>query len=622
MTISNTLRRNQYTANGVLTTFSYDYEIFDEDDLKVYVDQTLQTIATHYTVSGVGENAGGEIEFLSAPSSNAIITIVSSRPIERTTSFTTSGVFRATDINTEFDKVISLVGELDAERQRSVRLDTTDTGGSLEIPLTDDRAGKYLAFDTSGDIIANQNFGEWQGDWVTGTAYDQNDVVKDTANDNIYIVKAAHTSGASVAADVSAGNLELVVDAVAAAASASAASASAAAAAASEGAAATSETNAAASAADSDTARIASEAAQAASEAAQALSEAARDSSEDYRDDAQKLAINAEDSQYTLSDAVTTGYSALHYAAKAAASAASAAASAGTLDGKTIADTDGNTSVETERAGNLEKVYVRVNGIDALEVSNATGTALSQFKGNVQLDAQGDLRFADSDTSNYVAFQSPAVVSSNVVWTLPDADANVSGYALVSDAAGNLSWAAAGATVTQDNTTNTNFNLYFAATTSGALTALKYDGADLLFNPSTSTLTCTYFSGQSTSAQYADLAEIYASDCPLEAGDVVMIGGDKEITLCSVAEDVFGVISTAPGFLLNAGAKGYPVALKGRVPVKLKGPLHKGQLIVLSDEHGVAMGAEGEKANPFSVIGKAIHDKTTDTKELVEIILT
>jgi len=151
---------------------------------------------------------------------------------------------------------------------------------------------------------------------------------------------------------------------------------------------------------------------------------------------------------------------------------------------------------------------------------------------------------------------------------------------------------------------------------------LKYDGADLLFNPSTSTLTCTNFAGQATTAQYADLAEIYSADCELEAGDVVMIGGDEEITICTVAEDVFGVISTAPGFLLNAAADGYPVALKGRVPVRLKGPLHKGQLIVLSDEAGVAMGAEGEDVNPFSVIGKAIHDKTTDTKELVEIILT
>ena len=60
------------------------------------------------------------------------------------------------------------------------------------------------------------------------------------------------------------------------------------------------------------------------------------------------------------------------------------------------------------------------------------------------LQAQNDLRFADADSSNYVGFQAPATVSSNVVWTLPATDAAVSGYALVSDASGTLSWAAAG----------------------------------------------------------------------------------------------------------------------------------------------------------------------------------
>lgn len=66
------------------------------------------------------------------------------------------------------------------------------------------------------------------------------------------------------------------------------------------------------------------------------------------------------------------------------------------------------------------------------------------FTGDVTLNAQSDLRFADSDSSNWVAFQAPATVSSNVTWTLPDADATSSGQALVSDGSGTLSWATAG----------------------------------------------------------------------------------------------------------------------------------------------------------------------------------
>ena len=62
----------------------------------------------------------------------------------------------------------------------------------------------------------------------------------------------------------------------------------------------------------------------------------------------------------------------------------------------------------------------------------------------VTLQAQSDLRFADSDSTHYVGFQAPATVSSSLTWTLPATDAAVSGYALVSDASGTLSWAAAG----------------------------------------------------------------------------------------------------------------------------------------------------------------------------------
>ena len=62
----------------------------------------------------------------------------------------------------------------------------------------------------------------------------------------------------------------------------------------------------------------------------------------------------------------------------------------------------------------------------------------------VTLQAQSDLRFADSDSTHYVGFQAPATVSSSLTWTLPATDAAVSGYALVSNASGTLSWAAAG----------------------------------------------------------------------------------------------------------------------------------------------------------------------------------
>jgi len=77
---------------------------------------------------------------------------------------------------------------------------------------------------------------------------------------------------------------------------------------------------------------------------------------------------------------------------------------------------------------------------------SSSGTEQMIFDANgLTLQVQNDLRFADSDSSHYVGFKAPATVSSSLTWTLPSADATVSGYALVSDASGTLSWAAAGA---------------------------------------------------------------------------------------------------------------------------------------------------------------------------------
>ena len=77
---------------------------------------------------------------------------------------------------------------------------------------------------------------------------------------------------------------------------------------------------------------------------------------------------------------------------------------------------------------------------------SSSGVEQMIFDGNgLTLQAQNSLRFADSDNSNFVGFKAPSTISSNLTWTLPSADAAVSGYALVSDASGTLSWAAAGA---------------------------------------------------------------------------------------------------------------------------------------------------------------------------------
>lgn len=134
------------------------------------------------------------------------------------------------------------------------------------------------------------------------------------------------------------------------------------------------------------------------------------------------------------------------------------------------------------------------------------------------------------------------------------------------------------------------------------------------------------FNGTATSALYADLAERYEADAIYEPGTIVCIGGDKEITASSVQADtnVFGVISTAPGYLMNAEAgtnDTHPaVALVGRVPCKVAGMVKKGERLMTSSILGAAV-AWSPACSELAVIGRSLVDKTTADVELIEIVV-
>ena len=123
------------------------------------------------------------------------------------------------------------------------------------------------------------------------------------------------------------------------------------------------------------------------------------------------------------------------------------------------------------------------------------------------------------------------------------------------------------------------------------------------------------FRGTATTAEYADLAERYAADEVLEPGTVVRIGGPNEIIPTGSRADVevFGVISTNPGFEMNAAAgtdETHPyVALAGRVPCKVSGKIRKGDRLVSSLVHGHAMAALPTDLLDYrTIIGRALED--------------
>ena len=124
-----------------------------------------------------------------------------------------------------------------------------------------------------------------------------------------------------------------------------------------------------------------------------------------------------------------------------------------------------------------------------------------------------------------------------------------------------------------------------------------------------------------TTAQYADLAELYTSDKEYDAGTIVVHGGSAEVTQSTTKMDhkIAGVVSSNPAYLMNSEEKGItvPVALRGKVPVSVMGPVAKGDLIVTSDTPGVGEAHPGV-TNCVFVIGKALEDD--DTENLVRLI--
>jgi len=133
------------------------------------------------------------------------------------------------------------------------------------------------------------------------------------------------------------------------------------------------------------------------------------------------------------------------------------------------------------------------------------------------------------------------------------------------------------------------------------------------------------FIGTANAARYADLAENYLADAEYEPGTVLVFGGTHEVTKCDSEEDhrVAGVISTAPAYMMNYDLEGDNVALvalRGRVPCKVIGPVRKGDILITSNIDGCAVAAE-TLPNSACIVGKSLEDNDDKGEKLVEIVV-
>ena len=225
--ITNVARRIVYTGSAGVGPYAFSFPVIVNTDIAVYKNDVLLTLTTDYTVTISGTTGQGSVTLVVAATGADRITIVGARPIQRSTDFVTGGDFFANTLNTELDSEVIFVQQVAETAERSIKAPVTDpTSINMTLPNNTVRAGRTLAFDATGNPVAGDPIGVWRGNWASGTSFQNRDLVKDTTNSNVYICVTAHTSTGSlpISTNADVAKWALVVDASAAAASATLAS--------------------------------------------------------------------------------------------------------------------------------------------------------------------------------------------------------------------------------------------------------------------------------------------------------------------------------------------------------------------------------------------------------------
>ena len=305
---------------------------------------------------------------------------------------------------------------------------------------------------------------------------------------------------------------------------------------------------------------------------------------------------------------------------------------------------NGNSNITITANANLT-FTAKSNSIMIISDTGANITGTANVSGNANVGNLGTTRVLSSSNittpqfiSNVASGTAPLVVTSTTrVANLNVAYANVSDYVAVSAlTTGTYYIPFVSGTATANYTSGAN-TVYSANIANGSLSATTFLGTigtasqtnitsvgtltgltlannaiiSMGSNSNVGTFTGNFSlsAGSRLNATYADLAEYYEADKLYEFGTVLEFGGDKEVTLAeALTPRVAGVVSTNPAYVMNSTCKGEHIvalALQGRVPCKVRGTIHKGDMLV---------SAGGGFARPSTiplmgtVIGKALEN--------------
>ena len=267
-----------------------------------------------------------------------------------------------------------------------------------------------------------------------------------------------------------------------------------------------------------------------------------------------------------------------------------------------IADQDGDTQIQVEEGSDDDTIRFDAAGSEKMTINSSGVTFASDVTAeNLTLSGSYTLTLGGILNANSQRLTSVADPSSAQ-------DAATKAY-VDSGLAG----------LSQDSISEGDSKIEVTDAGTGTAVVTLDNAAHTTFNSSGITLSTGVFSGTATSAQYADLAEMYSADADIEPGTVVCFGGDKEVTTCMADADkkVAGVVSTNPAYLMNSDADGVAVALQGRVPCKVTGAVAKGDMLVAA---GNGMARAEENPAMGSVIGKALEDHA-EGEGVIEVVV-
>lgn len=160
MTVSTSTSTASYAANGSTTTFAYPFRIFADGDLVVILRnnataiETVQVLNSAYTVTGAGNNAGGNVVFGTAPAAGNTVFIRRELPLTQEVDYVANDPFPAETHEQALDKLTMLVQEVNADTDRAIKFPTSDITGSFNtvLPTAPVRAGSVISFDGNGNL--------------------------------------------------------------------------------------------------------------------------------------------------------------------------------------------------------------------------------------------------------------------------------------------------------------------------------------------------------------------------------------------------------------------------------------------------------------------------------------